>query len=141
MKTMQCYPVIMTSDVAQTATFYRTYLDLIVLFESDWYVHLQSRTNTSVNLAVLDANHASIPEKQRGAPTRGMLLNVEVEDVDSVYDKFVTCGVPILLSLQNEAWGQRHFIAEDPNGVMIDVITPIEPSAEYAAHYVDPVLS
>ena len=38
-------------------------------------------------------------------------------------------------TLRDEAFGQRHFIAADPNSVMIDVIKPIPPSAEHAAQY------
>jgi len=29
----------------------------------------------------------------------------------------------------------RHFITRDPNGVLIDVIKPIPPSAEFLAQY------
>ena len=39
-----------------------------------------------------------------------------------------------------EAFGQRHFIPADPNGVLIDVIKPIPPSAEFAANYEEPAL-
>jgi hypothetical protein len=42
---------------------------------------------------------------------------------------------PILLPLGDEAWGQRHFITKDLSGVMIDVITPIEPSEAFKAQY------
>ncbi len=41
----------------------------------------------------------------------------------------------MLLALRDEPFGQRHFITRDPNGVLIDVITPIEPSPEYAAQF------
>lgn len=34
--------------------------------------------------------------------------------------------------LRDEAFGKRHFITTDPNGVPVDVITPIPPSADYA---------
>ena len=60
-----------------------------------------------------------------------MLINFEVEDVDAEYAKAVASGVPILQSLRSEPFGQRHFIAQDPAGVLIDVITPIPPSAEF----------
>ena len=40
----------------------------------------------------------------------------------------------------DEPFGQRHFITADPNGVMIDVIKPIPPSAEFAAQYADEAL-
>ena len=40
-----------------------------------------------------------------------------------------------LETLRDEPFGQRHFITRDPNGVLIDVIKPIPPSAEFAAQY------
>ncbi|MNR60687.1 hypothetical protein D3C85_1822330 [compost metagenome] len=44
-------------------------------------------------------------------------------------------GLPILLPLRDEAFGQRHFITVDPSGVMLDIIQPIPPSPEFAALY------
>lgn len=41
----------------------------------------------------------------------------------------------VLLPLRYEAFGQRHFIVKDPNGVMIDVIQPIPPDPTYLAQY------
>ena len=43
----------------------------------------------------------------------------------------------MLKPLTDEDFGQRHFITRDPNGVLIDVITPIPPSPEYAALFVE----
>ena len=41
-------------------------------------------------------------------------------------------GLPILLDLRDEAFGQRHFITSDPAGVLIDVISPIPMTGEFA---------
>ena len=41
----------------------------------------------------------------------------------------------MLKAIVTEDFGQRHFITADPNGVLIDVITPTPPSAEFAAQY------
>jgi hypothetical protein len=43
-------------------------------------------------------------------------------------------GPPIRLPLRDEAFGRRHFITADPDGVLIDVIKPIPPSPEFAAY-------
>ena len=134
MRITSWYPVIMTGDVASTAAFYVDHLDFRPLFTSDWYVHLQSVHDASVNLAVLDGDHETIPERGRGRAS-GLLLNLEVEDVDAVHDRFVAAGLPILRSLRDEAFGQRHFITADPNGVLIDVITPIPPTGEFVGQY------
>lgn len=43
--------------------------------------------------------------------------------------------MPEVLPLRTEAFGQRHFIVAVLDGVLIDVITVVPPSEEYAAHY------
>ncbi|MDQ0419216.1 putative glyoxalase superfamily protein PhnB [Peteryoungia aggregata LMG 23059] len=87
-----------------------------------------------MTLAILDGNHETIPVGHRGRAS-GILLNFEVEDVDTVYDRLKEAGLPILLHIRNEDFGQRHFITADPNGVLIDVIKPIPPSPEFATQY------
>jgi len=134
MKTTSYYPVIMTDDVAGTAEFYTAHFWFEALFTSDWYIHLQSKEDEKVTLAVLDGSHETIPAVGRGKVS-GLLLNFEVEDVDAVYDAVRAAGLPILRGIRDEDFGQRHFITADPNGVMIDVIKPIPPSADFAAMY------
>lgn len=134
MKSTSYYPVIMTDDVGGTAAFYVEHLGFEALFSADWYVHLQSRESEHVTLAILDGSHDTIPESGRGKVS-GLILNFEVEDVDSVYARLKAAGLPIRQDLRDEDFGQRHFITADPNGVLIDVITPIPPSPEFAALY------
>ena len=134
MKITSYYPVIMTCDVPGTADFYTAHFGFEEAFRSDWYVHLRSSSDQSVNLAVLDGSHETIPEAGRGRVS-GLLLNFEVEDPDEVYARARAAGLPILIPLRDEAFGQRHFITSDPNGVLIDVIKPIPPSAEFAELY------
>ncbi|MEP3045977.1 MAG: VOC family protein [Roseibium sp.] len=131
MKCSQFYPVLMTINVAETARFYQDNFKFKVMFEADWYVHLQSEEDGTVNLAVLDQNYETIPEAKRGQGSCGLLLNFEVDDVDAIYEATQHKGLPILLPVKDEDFGQRHFITQDPNGVMIDVIKPIPPSAEF----------
>ena len=134
MKCSQYYPVIMTRDVIGTAAFYRAHFRFEPAFEADWYVHLQSTESPRVNLAIVDGQHPSVPEAYRGA-AGGLLLNFEVEDVDAEYARSKAAGLTIALTLRDEAFGQRHFMVADPNGVLLDIITPIPPSAEFAAQY------
>ena len=134
---MRCssyYPVIMTDDVAGTAAFYIEHFHFQALFEIDWYVHMQSTVDDSVNLAVIDGSHSTIPASTRGRVS-GLILNFEVEDPDAEYARAQAADLPILLSLRDEDFGQRHFITADPNGVLIDIIKPIPPTAALAEHY------
>ena len=136
MKTTSYYPVLMTDDVAGTADFYVRHFRFARVFDSGWYVHLQSSEDKRVNLAILDGNHDTIPEAGRGRVS-GMILNFEVKDPDAEYERARAAGLPILLALRDEAFGQRHFITADPNGVLIDIIKPIPPSGEFVAQYTD----
>ncbi len=134
MKTTSYYPVLMTDDVPGTAAFYVEHFEFRPLFESDWYVHLQSARDRRVNLGIVAGDHETVPPEGRGKAS-GLLINFEVRDPDAVYERVVAAGLPILRSLRDEPFGQRHFITRDPNGVLIDVIKPIPPSAEFAAQY------
>lgn len=134
------YPVLMTPDVAAKADFYVRNFGFRPLFESDWYVHLQMTSNPRVNLGIVDRNHATVPEVARGKTGDGVLLSFEVEDPDGAYASLSASGLPMLVPLRDEPFGQRHFITADPDGVMIDIIKPIPPTAEFAAQYDPSVL-
>ena len=134
MKCTQYYPVIQTNDVAATRAFYVDHFRFEVSFDADWYCHLQSSEDPGVNIAILQADHETIPPVAQGT-VAGLILNFEVEDVDAEFERLQSAGVAMLKPLTDEAFGQRHFITQDPNGVLIDVIKPIPPSAEFAAQY------
>ena len=87
-----------------------------------------------VNIAILQGDHETVPQSVRGKVS-GLIINFEVEDVDAEYDKARAAGLTLLLPLRDEPFGQRHFITQDPNGVLIDVIKPIPPSAEFLKQY------
>jgi uncharacterized glyoxalase superfamily protein PhnB len=135
MKSTQYYPVLMTDRVAETARFYETHFRFARQFDSDWYVHLQSTEDANVNLAILDGDHATIPEAGRGGRASGVLLNFEVDNVDAEYQRALDSALDVALALRDEAFGQRHFIVRDPNGVLIDVIQPTPPSEAFLRQY------
>jgi len=134
MKCTQYYPVIQTEDVAATKAFYVDNFRFSAVFDADWYCHLQSSEDPTVNLAILKGDHETIPIEGRGT-TRGLILNFEVEDVDAEFQRVHNAGLPILKPLTDEAFGQRHFITHDPNGVLIDVIKPIPPLGDFVDQY------
>src|SRR5690606_41529644 len=96
--------------------------------------HRHATADPLSNFSILDLNHDPIPDPGRGK-LGGALLSFEVEDVDAEYARLKEAGLPMLLDLRDEPFGQRHFIVADPNGVLIDVIKPIPPTAEFAAQY------
>ncbi|KOX25643.1 MULTISPECIES: VOC family protein [unclassified Streptomyces] len=130
------YPVLATRDVAASRDFYTRYFGFEVTFEADWYVSLRRPDAPQYELALLDHAHPTVPEGHRAALRGGLLLNFEVDDVDSEHRRLVAeAGLPELLSLRTEDFGQRHFVVAAPDGVLIDVITVVPPGEEYAAGY------
>lgn len=132
------YPVICTSKIQESRDFYTGLLNFEPTFEADWYVSLRRHGALPYELALLDYSHPTLPEAYR-TPARGLLLNFEVEDVDAEWERLVIReGLRPEMELRSEDFGQRHFIVADPNGVLIDVITPIAPETSYAEQYVNP---
>lgn len=120
------YPVLMSTDVAAAARFYRERFGFETTFEADWYVSLK---NGSWELAILDPAHETVPAGY-GEPVAGVLLNLEVDDVDAEYARLR--DLEIVLPIRTEEFGQRHFIVAAPDGVLVDVITPIPFTGRYA---------
>jgi catechol 2,3-dioxygenase-like lactoylglutathione lyase family enzyme len=105
-------------------------------FEADWYVSLRRADAPQYELALLDHAHPTIPEGHRVPVRGGLLLNFEVDDVDAEHRRLVErAGLSVLLPLRTEEFGQRHFVVAAPDGVLIDVITPVPATGEYAAQY------
>ncbi|GAA2415966.1 VOC family protein [Nonomuraea africana] len=130
------YPVICTTRLKESHDFYTHLMGFETTFEADWYVSLR---RGPYELALLDPSHPTLPERYLGRAAQGLLLNFEVEDVDAEWERLVVReGLPAELELRSEDFGQRHFIVADPNGVLIDVITPIPPQGEYIEQYVNP---
>lgn len=136
MRTIQSYLVILTDDVAATSAFYQSHFRFAPSFANDWYVHLQSREDEAVNLGIVRADHETVPEIAR-QKVQGLILNFEVADVDREFELATAANLPILLTLGDEPFGQRHFITQDPNGVLIDVIKPTPPNAEFLEPFVE----
>ena len=125
------YPLIQVRDVAATAAFYIQHFGFTPVFESDWYVQLRGGDRQN-ELAIIGFDHESIPPAGR-QPTSGLILSFEVADAAADAVRLADAGVPIVQALRDEDFGQRHFIAADPNGIFVDVITPIEPDPDWLA--------
>ncbi len=139
MKCTQYYPVIQTADVKATKAFYVNNFRFKVSFDADWYCHLQSNEDPKVNIAILKGKHETVPAEGRGF-IQGLILNFEVEDVDAEFERAQKADLPIIKTLTDEAFGQRHFITRDPNGVLIDVIKPIPPVGQFVDQYASEAL-
>ncbi|MCX6408607.1 MAG: VOC family protein [Propionibacteriales bacterium] len=125
------YPVVQVADPGAVAGTFVDHFGFEETFATDWYVSLR---RDGYELAVLDASHPTIPEGFR-RECCGLLLNIEVDDARTEYDRLRGTQLPIRQELRDEAFGQRHFIVEAPGGILVDVVEEIPPSAEFAAAF------
>lgn len=125
------YPLLQVRDVAATASFYQELFGFTPVFSSDWYMHLRAHHGPQ-ELAIIACDHDTVPPEGR-VPTSGLILSFEVADAAAEAERFAQKGVRIAQPLRDEVFGQRHFIAADPSGVLLDVITPIEPDPQWLA--------
>lgn len=132
MQTSSLYPLLQVPDVETAARFYENMLGFTRIFSSDWYVQLRAASEHPFEIALIGQDHNSIPEPARG-PSRNVILSFYVEDAAAEYARLSGTEMAIAQPLRDEVFGQRHFIAADPNGILIDVITPIEPDPEWLA--------
>ena len=128
------FPVLCTESVDASHRFYKNLFGMQAAFEIDWYVQLQSPDNETIQIAFVQADHPSVPERFQAMPA-GTIVTLEVDDADQYHNKAKELGLAIELSLRDEPWGQRHFMVVDPGGVLVDVVKLIEPSGEFSEHY------
>ena len=131
------YPVICVESVEVSKKFYTSLLDFNTVFELDWYIQLHSPVDENLQLAFVLRSHQSVPKQFQQTP-KGVIVTVEVDDVDRLYQKALDMQYDIALELKDEDWGQRHFMTVDPEGLLVDVVKMIPPSGEFLAAYEGP---
>ncbi|MDR3094331.1 MAG: VOC family protein [Bacteroidales bacterium] len=115
----------MTKDVQKSAGFYQRFFGFEPVFDAGWYISLKH--SKGQELAFIDASHESVPPEYQHQAA-GFILNIEVDNVDDVYEKFVGEKWGILVPLETNEYGQHHFIISDPNNILVDIITMVEGS-------------
>lgn len=53
---------------------------------------------------------------------KGLWLPIEVENVESEYERIKNSEVKIAVELRTEEWGETHFSVVDPNNIGIDFV-------------------
>jgi catechol 2,3-dioxygenase-like lactoylglutathione lyase family enzyme len=132
MELTSCYPVVCSRDVPAARDLLTRWFDFEVVFDSGWYASLRHRSDHTQEIAVVAFDHPTVPATHRVA-AQGVIINLEVTDVDAQWQRLVVEGglVPAL-DLRSEDFGQRHFIVAGPDGLLVDVITPIPPTGEFS---------
>lgn len=128
------YPDIQTDRIAESRDWYCALLSLEVVFDSEWFVMLADPDDDSRKIAFVAHDHETVLDGFR-RPADGILVTIEVDDVDAVYAHARRLGCDIRLALRDEPFGQRHFIAIDPIGLQVDVMSTIPFAPEFVEEH------
>ena len=122
MNVTRLLPNICTDRMAETRDFYLALLGFVVGFEhAGWYTQLSSPTNPQLQIGIVRRDHEFTPRAfQKRA--QGVIISVQVEDVDAAHATAVKLGFQIADDLRDEAFGMRHFMVSDPNGLLVNIL-------------------
>jgi len=117
------FPVMVTENLAQVKAFYETFFGFeSVYYQEGFYLHLVSM-ESGAQLGFLVPNHPSQPDfLHRIMDPNGYVISLEVKDAAKAYTQAQEFNMTISMPLKEEAWGQIHFMVEDPSGINIDIV-------------------
>jgi len=114
-------PNICTDRMAETRDFYVGLLGFVVGFEHHgWYIQVSSPTNPQLQIGIVRRDHEFTP-KAFQQPAQGVMISVQVEDVDTAYAAALKRGFRVAQELRDESFGMRRFMVADPNGLLVNI--------------------
>ncbi len=123
------FPVMVSPNLEAVKHFYETVFGFnTVFYDASFYLHLVS-PNTGAQLGFLVPNHISQPEFLDSImSTKGYVISFEVKDAAVAYEQAKDLKLNIAMEIKQEAWGQVHFMLQDPSGFHIDVVQHLDVS-------------
>ena len=114
MKVKRIVANISTTDIAAAKRFYRDVLGLDVLMDQGWIATYGSTEKMSVQVSFAS---------QGGSGTPTPDLSIEVDDVDTAFERMTEAGFPVEYGPADEPWGVRRFFVRDPFGKLVNILT------------------
>ncbi|HZA75994.1 MAG TPA: VOC family protein [Acidimicrobiales bacterium] len=124
MKVIRIVPNLSSEAFVASRAFYTAMFDLVVSVElDDWYLQLMPESDTRLNIGFVKPDHELFADRTAPSGTYGVVLTIQVDDVDEAYKRAKRLGAEIAADIRNEDYGQRHFLLVDPNGLVLNVMS------------------
>jgi uncharacterized glyoxalase superfamily protein PhnB len=123
------YPGIVTSRFYETWDFYTEHFGFRTLRENSGYVHLIHASGAQLRIIHEELND-QFPALVSATDGRGFWLNLPSADADADYVHMIAAGVNVVSPPENTPWGEREFVVQDPNGILIFVAHGRQVTAE-----------
>lgn len=114
---------ICTDDIAASREYYTRLFDLEVNYDSDWFIHLVSK-DRQLEMGLISKTSEIVPDEAKDHPS-GFYITFVVADADEVFEIAKKEGLEVLQEPSDTFYGQRRLLLKDPNGIIIDVSSPI----------------
>lgn len=124
------------ADFAAARRFHEQHFGARALFDSEAYLALQLGGPLAPELHLMRA----APD-QPVFTGQGLMLNLQLDEVDALYARLCAAKVPIRMPLEDHPWGDRGFSCVDPAGLELYCYSPRPMSAAMAAAVRTPWLS
>lgn len=124
------YVIFYVEDVTATLRFYADAFGLVEKFALDDYGELETGATTlsfvahSLAHANLDAVGGFTPVSSSGPPT-GASITLVAGDVTAATQRAIAAGARPYLEPTVKPWGQTVSYLLDPNGILIEIGTPV----------------
>lgn len=123
---IQTYTVsVNVADPAASADFICRNFGFTRLMELDELVSV-GHQDSPFTIVFLRQGLASFKPSSQAGPASGLLLVFTVADVDAEYARLLAAGVPVLTPPETEPWGERYLQVQDPNGLILQVISWVD---------------
>jgi predicted enzyme related to lactoylglutathione lyase len=113
-------------DPTASAEFAKSHFRFEEEMSAEGFVSL-THPSAGFNLVFLRVGLATFKPAFAGRRADGLLVVFVVDDVDAQYTCLVDEGVAITTPLETEEWGERYFQVADPNGVVYQLVTWLQP--------------
>jgi len=119
------------SDVDETVAFYESVFGLDVRERSASKATFRTGECSLVVQADFDADTLAAFGMTPPGPDRGdgLVIVLDVEDVDAVHERAVDRGATVLTPPREVDWGRRLCLIEDPDGYVFEVSRPVDDPA------------
>lgn len=116
-------------DPSTAGAWFDKHLGFRVLVDLGWYVSTQHTDVPELRVDFVRHDHETWVEP--AAQVRGTMIALVVPDVDGQHERLVAGGASILKPLVTEPWGQRRVQLAGPEGLVIELVQPVEPDPEW----------
>lgn len=115
---------ICSENLAESRDFYTKLFDFNVDYDSDWFVHLISK-DKKLELGIIYRTNEIVPNDFQNNP-QGFYITFVVDDVDETFEIAKSENFEVLSKPKDTFYGQRRLLLKDPNGVLVDISSPIK---------------